>query len=110
MRKESDLSDFERDPVFGDRWVGLNISETFDLHIQLHQEKISSEAHFSSENALLMPEVRANKHSLQPSYAEEHLFTQALQHWMTEQRKNIARFEESPFKLQHLDGRVRIWH
>lgn len=85
MRKESDLSDFECDPVVGDRLVGLNISETFDLQgfsprIQLHQEKISSEAHFCSENALLMPEVRANKHSLQPSYAEEHQFTQALQH------------------------------
>ncbi len=100
MGKKRDLSYFERGMVVGARRAGLSISETDDrlgfsctTISRVYREDSEKNPVSSScvdENALLMSEVRgewadwleviegnsnSNNHSLQPMYAEYHLWT-----------------------------------
>ncbi len=86
----------------------------------------------NSNNSSWVNNSNSNNHSLQPRYADYHLwthkisnpeadglqqqkttrrlqFTQAHQNWTVEDRKNISWSDESWFLLRHSDGRVRIW-
>ncbi len=153
MGKKGDLSDFERGMVVGARRAGLSISKSADLlgfspttisrvyWEWSEKEKISSEQQLCGRKYLV--DVRgewadwlemmkgnsnSNNHSLQPRYAEYHLWTHntsnpeadGLQQQKTttihtgspkldnRRLKNIAWSDESWFLL-HSDGRVRIW-
>ncbi len=158
MGKKGDLSDFERGMVLGARRAGLSISKTADLLGLSHttisrvyrewseKEKISSERPLCGRKCLVdvrgqrrmgrlvrddrKTTVTQKNHSLQPRYAEYHLWTLSTlkqmgyssrrSHWVPTihsgspkldniRLENVAWSDESRFLLQHSDGRVRIW-